>query len=333
MNRQDLYRAMNEIDDDMIRRSEDAAFKSLSLRRLGIVLVAALLSLSLLGAGMMSGLFGDSIQSWFAHYWESITGRPMSGGHTALIDHLSQKIGLSETVGDITVTVDSATVGETSFFLLLRIEGQPFSTRHDYGFDQINVDLEAGENSAGLAGYSLDFVGLDADGAALMLLDYDYMVKDSTNEELPPMKVVLTMRDFAQNPRTSQRKVLEEGQWSFSFDLARNELSVKYLPDTEVMADDQTPNDAYTQVPVILKNLLLTNTHVSFQYDRQDGLYVPMFIEAIMKDGKRISVSSGTGVVLENGELRQKCTWRIPLDLDEVAAIRINGTLIQVSES
>ena len=333
MNRQDLYRAMNEIDDDIIRRSEDAVFKPLSLRRLSIVLVAALLSLSLLGAGMMSGLFGDSIQSWFAYYWESITGRPMRGGHTALIDHLSQEIGLSETVEDITVTVDSATVGETSFFLLLRVEGQSFSTRYAYGFDQINVDLETGENSIGIAGYSLDFVGLDADGAVLLLLDYDYMTKDSTSEELPSMKVTLTMTDFAQNPRTSQRKVLEEGQWSFSFNLVRNELRVKHLPDTEVMADDQTPNDAYTQVPVILKNLQLTNTHISFQYDQRGGLHVPMFIEVILKDGKRISVSSGTGIVLENGELCQKCTWRIPVDLDEVVAIRINGTLIQVPKS
>ena len=46
----------------------------------------------------------------------------MSSGQAALIDHLSQEIGVSQSIGDVTMTVDSATVGDDGFYLLFRME-------------------------------------------------------------------------------------------------------------------------------------------------------------------------------------------------------------------
>lgn len=335
MNRQDLYRAFNEIDDGILQRSEDAlAAKALSARRLSIVLVAALLSVFLLGAGMMSGIFGDSIQSWFAHYWEEITGQPMSGGHAELIDHLSQEIGLSETVEGITVTVDSATTGVDSFFILLRVEGTAFSKKHAYGFDETLVELEretVGETVGIFGGYSVDYLGLDADGTALLLISYDYTAKDISQEELPPLKVTLSMTDFAQNPRTNKRVMLAEGEWSFTFSLDRNKLDIKELPDTCVMAVDRTKRDEYTEVPVVLMNIELSNTGLRFQYDsRSNELDIPAFFSVILNNGQEIGINGAIGNVLPGGKLEQRCTWRIPVDLDEVVAIKIGETLIEV---
>lgn len=334
MNRQDLYRAFNEIDDDLLQRSEDAGRNSLIVRRLSIVLVAAMLSVFLLGAGVMSGLFGDSIQNWFAHYWEAVTGQPMSDGHSELIDHLSQQIGLSETVDGITVTVDSATVGVDSFFILMRVKGADFSKKHAYGFDETQVKLApetVGETVGVFGGYSVDYLGLDSDGTVLLLILYDYTAKDISQENLPPLQVTLTMTDFAQNPRTSNRVMLAQGQWCFTVSLDRNKLDVIQLPDTQVMAVDQTKRDEYTQVPVILTDIELSNTGLRFRYDsRNNELDIPAFFAVILNNGQKVGMNSALGNVLPNGQLEQRCTWRVPVDLEEVVAIKIGETLIEV---
>ena len=75
-------------------------------RRLPIALIAAILALLLMGAGVVVAIYGNSIQSWFSYYWEEITGQPMSEEQVAVINQLSQKIDVSETIDYVTVTVN-----------------------------------------------------------------------------------------------------------------------------------------------------------------------------------------------------------------------------------
>ena len=82
------------------------------VRRLSAVGAAAVLLLFLLGCAVVGTVYGQSIQSWFAHYWQAVNHREMSQGQAALIDHLTQDINQSQTVDGVTVTVDSATVGD-----------------------------------------------------------------------------------------------------------------------------------------------------------------------------------------------------------------------------
>ena len=94
MNRKDLYNAVNEVDDDILERSERATISNVVpiRRRWPVALIAAILCLFLMGAGVVAVIYGDSIQNWFGHYFELVTGQDMSEGQTALIDHLSQDI-------------------------------------------------------------------------------------------------------------------------------------------------------------------------------------------------------------------------------------------------
>ena len=143
MNRKDLYNAVNEVDDDILERSERATISNVVpiRRRWPVALIAAILCLFLMGAGVVAVIYGDSIQNWFGHYFELVTGQNMSEGQTALIDHLSQDISQSKTVGETTVTVDSVTVGDDSFYLLLRVEGVELSNRHSYSFDGVTLEV------------------------------------------------------------------------------------------------------------------------------------------------------------------------------------------------
>ena len=334
MNRKDLYNSFNEVDDDILERSEAADPKLIPIyRRLPVALVAAMLCIVLIGAGVTAIVCRDSIQSWFGLYWEQLTGQPMSDNHTALIDHLSQEIDLAQTVGDVTVIVDSATVGDDSFYLLLRIEGLDLSKKHSYGFEEVLMEVSPDplQDSGGITGYGIQFHGLDGDGAALLLIDFDYALHGGYAEDMRPLEITLSLTNFAQNALTERKKLLAEGEWRFTFEIERNKPEVICFPDVEVMAIDLTQRDEYTEVPVLLTNIELTNTGIRFQYDCKNGDWtVDPHIYAILTNGQEIGIGSGSGIVQDDGSLFSTHTWLVPVDLNEVVAVKIGGVVLSV---
>lgn len=337
MNAKKFSAAMGEIEDRYV--TEAIAYRPRAAsphlrRRLPAALLAAITALLLMGCGVVAIMYGDSIQSWFSHYWEAITGQRITESQAAVIDHLSQEIGLSQTVGDVTVTVDSAAVGDDNFFLLLRAEGLKFSARYDYGFSSIDMAVEPDplEEGGGMGGFSFQWLGLDGDGASLFRIEYSYASASRTgyDQDLSPIDITLTLETLVRSPNVDREKTLAEGQWSFHFSLDRSDLpETVHLPDTEVMAMDL---DKQELVPVTLKNIELTNTGLRFQYDRGEGtLTIEPPIMVMLNNGSAIRDGSGAATPTEDGST-WNCShhWLVPVDLDEVSAIRIGGTEIAI---
>lgn len=332
MNRTDLYRSLQGLDDDLLERSETAFANSSSRihRRLSAVLLAAILAVFFIGASAAAVLYGDSIQNWFYHRWKSLTGQSMSTEHAVLIDHLSQEIGLSQTVDGVTVTVDSAAVGDDSFFLLLRVQGMEFSARYSYGFDSFNLNVmpDPLETSGGLGGFGAEFQGLDDDGSALILFSYDYTTGQGYQEDLRPLELTLTLTDFLRSPFQDRQNLLVEGTWNFSFTLARHKPESIRLPDSEVAGSGRV-SDRGSEISVLLTELEVTNTGIRFQFDCQNGeIDLDSHIFAILENGQEIGISSGNGTVLDSGLLFSTYTWLVPIPLEEVTAVRIGGVEI-----
>lgn len=287
------------------------------VRRLSGTLAAAIIMAALLGCGVVATVYGDSIQNWFSHYWEAITGQPMSESQTALIDHLTQEIGLSQTVDGITVTVDSATVGESSFYLLLRVEGGKFSRRYGYGFDMFNIEL----TSEPYPSYGYEFHGLDGDGAVLLMLEVNCGPGTS------PLGVELKPQDFRESP-FSDDKLLAHGPWEFSFTLDRGQpIESIELPDTTVYMREW---DGLGDVSVLLTDIRVSSTGMYFQYNAEQArFHTEFFPELILKNGAAVHAGSGHGTPLGMAGLWQHSwTWAFPADLDEADYIRIGSTEI-----
>ncbi len=358
MNEKILYESMSAIDDDILLRSESVgltkndivtimehenddravrkrSYPRIPKRRLSVMLIAATMVLLLMGAGLAAILYGDSIQNWFAHYWKMMTGSSMSSDQTALIEHLSQEIGISKSIDGVTVTVDSATVGVDNFYLLVRVEGVKLSDRYNYGFAQINMEVSPDPLAelGGMGAYGLEFHGMDSNGAAIFLLDHDYVTMMGFIEDTRPLEILLTLSDFAKDPHVNEREILTEGTWDFHFTLERNQLPQEIvLPDTEVMVIDLEEKEEYTEVPVLFTNIVLTNTNLRFDYDYQEGSFsFDGRIRLYLKSGGYIMTSGGTGVPLkETGLLHCSYKWAVPVNLDEVAMVKIGETAILV---
>lgn len=335
MNARNFSDAMDEIDSKYIEEAlscPSTLNSARPFRRLLPALTAAILALFLMGAGAVAVIYGNGIQNWFRHYWELLTGQQMSDEQAATIDHLSQGIGLQQTAGDITVTVDSATIGYNNFFLLLRVDGVAFSGKYAYGFEKVTVDTTPDPTDAGnaISGYGFQYHGIDGDGSILLLMDYSYAGGIENTRDTYPVNISLTLENLLQSPNMDKEKLVASGQWHFEFSLDQSkEIEIIRLPDTEIMVMDL---EKQVPVPVTIENIELTNTGLRFQYDCQDGtLTLESHIDILLQNGNRISTGGGSGIVSEDGRtLKNSFQWEIPVNLNEAACVQIGDTQIAV---
>lgn len=336
MNTKKFSEAMGEIDDKYIEEaiSYSPKAKITPHRRLSVALIAAILALLLIGAGVVAVIYGDSIQSWFSHYWEEITGQSMSEEHTAVIEHLSQEIGVSQTVGDITMTVDSATVGDDNFFLLLKVDGMNFSDKHSYNFLMSTMETNPDPLVDGaFVGWGMEYLGVDGDESALLLLNYEYLSDSGFVQDTRPLQIWLRFESLARDAHTDREKIIAEGEWYYSFVIDRSQpIEIISLPDTEVMATDEQQKE----VPVMITNIELTNTGLRFQYDYNEGtLFLSdqrLFI--ILKNGNTVGNDGGIGSPTEdNIDMCFSYQWLVPVNLNEVSAVQIGETQIAIPQS
>jgi len=333
MNAKKFSDALDELDSRYVEEALSYHGGSNGARRLRCfpaALAAAILALLLMGAGVIVVIYGGSIQSWFEHQWEIMTGEQMSDSQSAVIDHLSQEIGMSQTAGGLTVTVDSATIGYDNFFLLLRVEGLKFSRRYGYAFENVMIEVEPDpiQEGGGMRSCGIQCHGLDGDGAALFLVEHSYTSEIGNERDTRPLEITLTLKNFKDGLHTE--KLLTEGEWNFRFSVDRSKpVKVIQLPDTEVTARNRETEGL---TPVMIRNIELTNTGLAFQYDYvKSGLSLEEDVTAVLSSGERIDAKSGSGVVMEDGTtLNCAYQWPMPLDIADVSYIEIGEGKISV---
>lgn len=330
MNAKKFSDALGEMDSRYVEEALSYHTRVRRVRYFPAAAAAAVLALLLMGAGVITAIYGGSIQSWFDHQWEIMTGQQMSSGQSAVIDHLSQEVGISRTAGGLTVTVDSATIGYDNFFLLLRVEGMPFARRYGYTFENIllEVDPDPIQESGGMRSCGFQYYGVDGDGAALFLVEHSYAGEMVRGRDTRPLDVALTLKNFGKRLRTE--KLVAEGEWSFHFSLDRSQpIPVIRLPDTEVLVPDRETGNLSS---VTVRRLELTSTGLAFQYNRPRGdLSLDEDVSAVLRSGEQIRAKSGSGVVMEDGvTLNCAYQWPIPFDTGEITCVQIGETQIPV---
>lgn len=300
------------------------------IRRIPAALVAAVIAVSLMGVVAVAAVYGSNIQDWFARQWEVLTGQSMSESHMAVIDHLSQTIDASQTVDDVTITVDSATVGDDSFFLLLKVNGIDFSEKNSYDFQNAELQPEPDPLTLGaFTGYQIDYLGIDEAGNALLLVNYSYVGGEADTNNTQLLQVRLLLRDLTENAHANSEKVICEGTWNFNFTVDCSQTVKKVvLPNTEVSAQNAAGNKEAT---VELTNIELTNMGVRFQYDYAQGeLFLSEArVVLVLKNGKTVINTGAMASPTDDNQFMQYTyQWLVPVNLDEVDHLEIGTAKI-----
>lgn len=253
---------------------------------------------------------------------------------TAIIDHLSQKIGVSSTDGEVTVSVDSATVSEDVFYLLIRVEGVPFSPRKDYAFRERHLELtpDPMAEAGGIGSYGIRYLGVDGDGSALFLLDHQSSPYSGFEDGTEDYEISLTLTDLIIRNR-SKTKSIAESEWSFQFSLDRSAVpeSIR-LPDTVVQGIDLNTGET---VELMLTDIVLTNTGIRFTHLSNNGSIDlhpgSQWISPLLSSGERIEDGTGSGVPIAGTNLLSYCWhWPIPVDLEDIVSVWIGEVEIPV---
>ena len=307
MKNDDILYALTDIREDFLE--EAAPVQRRPLSRWLTAAVAASLALLLMGAGI---LFGGSVQDWMAHRWAVENTRPMSEGQAALVDSMSQEIGLCQTIGGITVDVDSALFGDRGFRILVRVRGRQFDQAQGVCFDRWTMELQPDPTEGMGQRRGWDFAGFDGDGSWLLFFCCDW---DEAVRPEEPFTVRLSMTDlvFTGGPIGEVTEVVQEGTWEFEFP-----LEVTGVPDPIRLPDCTVKTEKGEELE--LKNLVLYSTGISYEKIGEGDFEVTV----ILADGSAIAATQGMG---------DSRWWDVPVDPAQVTALRLGETTIQIPAS
>lgn len=299
----EIMHALTDVRADFIE--EAAPARRRPIRRMVAAGLAATLAVLLMGAGV---IYGGSVQSWMDRRWAWENNGSMSGSQSELVDAMSQEIGLSQSVGGITVDVDSALFGDRGFRILLRVRGREFQMGEGIEFTDWTMELDPDPTTGMGHGRGWHFAGIDGDGTLLLFFQC-YWDADQRPED--PFTVRLSVSDLVRTGAGGVvEEVLQEGTWSFEFPLEVTGVPEPIaLPDCTVTVGDGE---------VTLTNLMLYSTGLTYEgssYLSDVGTEVT----AVLADGSSIRATLGIG---------DSCWWDVPVDPAQVTKLIIGETTV-----
>lgn len=291
-------------------------------------LIAAVLILALAGTALAAA--NPTLREWFAHRWTEATGGELTESQSLVIDSLTQKVGLSDISGDVTVTVDSITVGGSQIWALLDVEGLEFSRNARYSFDWMRVDIvpDPSEGQFGGAGYSLGSIGLTEEGRCRMLLEFSAIISTGNQLNSGEYALEIDLSDLIRcRTGRAEDEVLYEGDWSFSIPLTAESLSPVISLEEVVVPVRGLPDQEGAEVnwDLVLRDVRVTSTDLSFTMDRPNPF---LEVTAILADGTEVENAGGGGSEMKDHRWYASFDWPVPLDVADIVFIRFGDTEI-----
>lgn len=278
-------------------------------RPLSAAAAAAVLVLAMTTAAFAA--FHPSIQDWFAQKWRSVTGQAIGETQAAAIHSLTQKVGQSITVGDITVTLDSVTVGDHAVWALLRVNGLGAEDGDAYTFGDFTMEVDPAPKWTGAAGEE----GWTIEEGVLTVLASCSACSSSDvegarfNDGSHTLRLTLTDLFVGRAPG---RELIQAGTWEFSVPLTQAGASPAVTVD-RVQLDGRT-----------LTGIRVTATDVSYTADQETP-------PAAVKLSDGTVIESKTNCMRVEDGYHYTLVWPVPLDMEKVASLCFDGAEVPLS--
>lgn len=298
-------------------------------------LAAAVLVLALTGTTLAaSGFVPGSMKNWFIQQWaETSGGGGISAEQVALFDRLIQEVGVSDTCGGVTVTLDSITCGDSALWLLLKVSGDLDMVQGEaasgYYFRETDVEFSEepdGELTPGGHGMEYPFSGTAEDGVQTMLMRYTITLT-GTDSLLDGYDAELRLGDLMYSSSVAQ-----EGEWVLPFTIEPSEQEVLTLESAVVPARDH--GNGSKAVTAELRDIRISATGIRFTQTAEQQMFYPAHGGVVLADGTEVARAGGgsrwTGE-LYTGEWSSDYYWKLPVDLSQVVGVRFGDTVIPLN--
>lgn len=285
----------------------------------GMALAAACMTLLLAGTAVAAAGGPATLADWVSSQWQESIGAPLTQEHQAVLDALTQPVGVSDTDNGVTVTLDSVTVGDSCLWLLLKAEGdlEDEENAYLYHFGDVEMNFDFSPDTVDTpGGYSWDYgyTGVGADGRLTLLMRYTITLgrEDSL---AGGYEAVLELGDLLYSDETRLR-----GQWSLPFTMEQVEQEAVMLERAVVPAWDHETGGESSEVE--LRDIRVTGTGVRFSQERVTAMRYPEMTGLVMEDGTLVTYGGGGSRSLDEDTWISDYYWDIPVDFDQAVALR-----------
>ena len=235
------------------------------------------------------------------------------------------------TASEITVTVDSVTAGKTNLWILLHVSGeyQP-ETHYSFWsgmlegapvkrFEEMGILVSAGVE------FSRNDTRVREDGSLELLVRYES--PDPTADLTESREMTLVLKDL-----TADGEVLVKGRWEVPISLSATETQPPVVLENVTVpltVDGVTRQVTYQKVEV-------TATGVQLTCAPQDWADALAFhdVALVLTDGSEIASGGGNANWAGEADVSPyvgSCGWKLPVDLDQAAAIRFGETTVPLT--
>ena len=302
------------------------------------ILVAAVLVLALTGTTLAAVGMPQTLQDWFAMEWQERTDSDISQEQLALIDSLTQEVGVSDTQNGVTVTLDSITVGSSSMWMMLHVSGA-YGENEDlrYHFDGIDLtmdpDPEQQHNTPGGYGFDYPYSKVSSDGTLMVLVRFEIDMAGLSSLTDTHRQVTLLLDNVVCNDMTDPEDedlLLTEGSWKLQFDLEPQAQDAIQIPG-QVQAEARSTEGGANKT-VTFWYVAITATDITFVQSEEDQMY-DVRPSLVLEDGTVIEVGNGASRFRDEAytEWSSVWYWPVPVDLSQAAALRIGETEIPLT--
>ena len=333
----DEVRSSDRLQEEVRKMSEMERRPSRKRFPKGMLIAAAVLVVLAGTAVAVVGMPGN-LRGWFAQEWEETTGAPMEEEQMALIDQLTQPVGVSDTQNGVTVTVDSVTVGDSTLWLLLKVSGE-YAENADlrYDFDGKDLAIDFHPDEAGtIGGYGVGVRdwGVTEDGMLALLMVFNIHLAGETSLLDSPRQVTLVLNDLVSNNirwKGDKFKTVAEGAWTLTFPLEPGEMEKRTLEEIQVPGINRDTGETET---VTLRDVQITSTDITYTFAAlpQDP-EIMLVCSLVMENGVEVKRSNGATRVLNEARTQWSSVyyWQVPVDLRKVTALRFGDVDIPLN--
>lgn len=281
---------------------------------------------------------GGSLKDWFEEEWRASNGKDMSAEQQGVISSLTTPLDMTQTVGDVTATLDSIAYNDGCFWMLINVEGVSLDPKKGHGFEGFELrayEKDSSDNDfAGGWGIATQVIN---DGSQMQVL-IDGQLDAEWASKMQGQTVTFEMRlaDLTENYyEKKDRKVVQAGEWKFEFSLPL-ETTGETLTAEE--SDIKVRNSEGQIITCTVSELELSCVNIKYRIKAEndatqediDGIHQET-PRIILRDGNEVGIGSGSGSMEPDGSWKMEYQLTMPIDTGDVKAVQIGKTKIAVN--
>lgn len=339
-----LYRSTYRDAFEQVKMRTEAREKVLSIaaegerkrsfygrRRFSMAMVACMVVVLITGTAL-AVTAGGGLKRWFSDEWEYNNDGEMPTEQQQLVDSLATPVGISQTVGNMTVTVDSVAYSDGYYWLMVNAEGMKFDKDNGYSCRQSDLKIMSEDGKEIAKGWG-SITQTARDGSALKML-FEGEISPDAAEAIAAdggnMRFMLSMSDFMEKKHgigtSTNESVLQEGTWSFEFEVPAAESGeMLTAPDSDAVFTLGDGEETVCRVSKIQINMV----GIKYLFEGESEVHGEL-PRLIFRDGSEVGVTGGSGVQLEDGSWQMKYQWSMPVDTAQVEAVKFGKTVVEV---